>query len=73
MVKMDEIRSRAVRPSEIERLYGLSHATLWRMMREGNFPVYRAGRVVRIPLKEFEAWFEAQEREGEKWRKSVPE
>ena len=60
MVKMDEIRSRAVRPSEIEARYGISHATLWRLMRQPGFPVYRVGRLVRIPLDEFERWLKAQ-------------
>ena len=54
---MTEFESRAVCPRDIERLYGISHATLWRMMRQPGFPVFRAGRVVRIPVDDFERWF----------------
>lgn len=61
---MTEIRPRAVRPTEIERLYGYSHSTLWRFMRMPGFPVYRVGRVVRIPMDDFERWLKAQSSEA---------
>ena len=57
---MTEIRPRAVRPSEIEALYHLSHSSLWRLMRQPGFPAYRVGRLVGIPLSEFDAWLKAQ-------------
>lgn len=54
---MGAMMTKAVRPSEVEAMYSISHATLWRMMQKGDFPVYRVGRTVRIPLEEFEVWF----------------
>ena len=49
---------RLLRLAEVERLVGLSRATIYRLMRAGTFPEpLRVGpRAVRWPLSAIEAW-----------------
>ena len=55
---MTEITDRLLRRAEVEARTGLSTTTIYRMMREGNFPVPLkiSPKAVRWPASEIEAW-----------------
>lgn len=50
----------AVKPAEAARLADVSRPTLYRWMHRADFPVYRIGGCVRIPVDELWEWMKAQ-------------
>ena len=55
---MTDPTDRLLRRAEVEDRTGLSTSTIYRMMREGNFPVPLkiSPKAVRWPASEIEAW-----------------
>lgn len=46
--------------TEAATAVGVSRPTIYRWMALPGFPVVRIGKTVRIPIRAFEAWMEAQ-------------
>jgi len=54
----DDITPRWARPSEIERLYGISRTTLWRISKERKIRTAHVGRAVLVDCASVEAYLE---------------
>lgn len=46
--------------SEVQKVLGISKNTAYAMVSRGDFPSFRAGKVIRIPVKQFEEWIDRQ-------------
>jgi len=53
--------------TEAAQLAGVSRPTLYNWMRIPGFPVFRVGRIVRIPAAAFMEWLNLQTRERSVW------
>lgn len=49
---------------EAARRLGIGRSLAWRLVRNGDLPSVRLGRLVRVPRRSLEAWLGAQCEEG---------
>jgi excisionase family DNA binding protein len=52
-----------ITPIEAAEMLGISRATLFRLMRRGDFPVIRVESCPRIPVRALHRWIDSQARE----------
>lgn len=45
-----------LRPDEVRKILGVGRTKLYEMVRTGELPVIRIGRLVRIPRAELDRW-----------------
>ncbi|MBU0511837.1 MAG: helix-turn-helix domain-containing protein [Chloroflexi bacterium] len=59
-------------PTEVATLLRCSQGTVYRLIRDGNLPAFRVGRVYRISLPLLRHWIEIQSRpERDAWGRSL--
>jgi excisionase family DNA binding protein len=49
-----------ITPAEAAEMLGISRATLFRLMRRGDFPVIRVESCPRIPIRALHRWIDSQ-------------
>jgi excisionase family DNA binding protein len=49
-----------LRVEDAQRILGVSRWMVYELIRRGELPVLRVGRLIRIPRPALEAWIEAQ-------------
>lgn len=49
-----------LRVEDAQRMLGVSRWMIYEMIRRGELPVLRVGRLIRIPRHALEAWIETQ-------------
>jgi excisionase family DNA binding protein len=49
-----------ITPIEAAEMLGISRATLFRLMRRGDFPVIRVESCPRIPVRALHRWIDSQ-------------
>ena len=52
-----------ITPAEAAEMLGISRATLFRLMRRGDFPVIRVESCPRIPIRALHQWIDSQSAE----------
>ena len=52
-----------ITPMEAAEMLGISRATLFRLMRRGDFPVIRVESCPRIPVRALYRWIDSQSEE----------
>jgi len=45
-----------LRPEEVAQILGIGRTKLYSMIRQGELPVLRIGRLVRIPQSQLDSW-----------------
>ena len=55
-VAVTEQHGALLRPEQVAEILGIGRTKLYVMIRKGELPVLRVGRLVRIPEREFETW-----------------
>ena len=51
---------------EAAQRLGIGRSLAWRMVRSGELPSVRLGRLVRVPERKLQAWLDRRCREGER-------
>jgi len=49
-----------ITPAEAAEMLGISRATLYRVMRDTDFPLIRVGRSPRIPIRALHNWVDSK-------------
>jgi len=58
-------KDRFIGPKAVAHQLGLSMATVYRLLEEGEIPCIRAGRSYRIPTRLYEEWLSARKQKGD--------
>lgn len=72
MKKVVEGRPELLRVEQVAAELGVHRSTVFEMLRRGELPVLRIGRLVRIPRKALDAWIEKRTElpdADERWRR----
>ncbi|MBO0730154.1 MAG: helix-turn-helix domain-containing protein [Acidimicrobiaceae bacterium] len=51
-----ELHGELLRPEEVRVILGIGRTKLYSMIRAGELPALRIGRLVRVPRRHLEAW-----------------
>ena len=51
--------------AEVQKALGIGKNTAYTLVSRGDFPSFRAGKVIRIPVKQFEEWIDHQTKSGQ--------
>lgn len=51
--------------AEVQKALGIGKNTAYTLVSRGDFPSFRAGKVIRIPVKQFEEWIDRQTKSGQ--------
>lgn len=46
--------------AEVQKALGISKNSAYTLVSRSDFPSFRAGKVIRIPVKQFEEWIDHQ-------------
>lgn len=46
--------------AEVQKALGISKNSAYTLVSRSDFPSFRAGKVIRIPVKQFEEWIDRQ-------------
>lgn len=49
--------------ADVQKVLGINKNTAYALVSRGDFPSFRVGKVIRIPVKQFEEWIDRQVRE----------
>jgi excisionase family DNA binding protein len=49
-------------PQQIAEFLQVEPQTVWRMIRRGDLPAIKIGRIYRVTLSDFESWLEKEKR-----------
>jgi excisionase family DNA binding protein len=52
---------------EAARRLGIGRSLAWRLVRSGELPSVRLGRLVRVPERKLQAWLDWKSDEGDRW------
>lgn len=50
-------------PQQVAEFLQVEPQTIWRMIRRGELPAIKVGRVYRIPKRDFDEWCEKRKRD----------
>lgn len=59
-------------PQQVADFLQVEPQTVWRMIRRGELPAFRVGRVYRITREDFEHWLEERKRTKSESHQSNP-
>lgn len=51
--------------AEVRKVLGISKNSAYTLVSRSDFPSFRAGKVIRIPVKQFEEWIDRQVKSGQ--------
>ncbi|MDD7174920.1 MAG: helix-turn-helix domain-containing protein [Clostridiales bacterium] len=51
--------------AEVRKVLSISKNSAYTLVSRSDFPSFRAGKVIRIPVKQFEEWVDRQVKSGQ--------